>query len=236
MASTTDQPPSNMFAYVLHNTMYSWSFHLICGVLCTYVFYSTTEESIDSPFYSSVNESDLGRAGKPPVSSRINRWLRHVCVRITVVILELLRWVRDKVEREVFKMKKKKVQSSADVTRNIHFNRPDRNFGYPTNYIRLVGSLYVCSRYFWIILASDEDQALTCGSLLCFPPPSFSTSCLSCSTGKYTLWSFIFKFLWEQFRKMVNLYFLVIALLQVCESTHMYTHTHTHTHIHSHTH
>ena len=104
--------------------------------------FPAAEEGIDNPFnYSSVNESDHGRSGRIPVSSRIYHWLNHVRVRAIVLILQMLIWVRDKIEREVFKMKKQKVQSSVDVTRRIHFNRPELNLGFPNNYIRWVGVL-----------------------------------------------------------------------------------------------
>lgn len=35
------------------------------------------------------------------------------------------------------------------------------------------------------------------------------------STSKYNIVTFIFKFLYDQFRRYANLFFLVIALLQV---------------------
>ena len=39
------------------------------------------------------------------------------------------------------------------------------------------------------------------------------------TTGKYNIFSFIFLFLWEQFSKYANLFFLSIALIQVCNSS-----------------
>lgn len=50
----------------------------------------------------------------------------------------------------------------------------------------------------------------------------FYSSCafwsLLCSTAKYSPVLFIPKFLFEQFRRYANLFFLLIALLQVCST------------------
>ena len=83
-----------------------------------------------------MNETDYGHSGHVPVSTQICRWLNHVRVRAIVLVIQMLIWIRDKIEREVFKVKKNKVQSSADVTRRVHFNRPELNVGFPNNYIR----------------------------------------------------------------------------------------------------
>lgn len=47
-----------------------------------------------------------------------------------------------------------------------------------------------------------------------FDPLYFLLS-FSCSTGKYTIITFLPKFLFEQFRRYANIFFLFIALLQV---------------------
>ena len=106
-----------------------------------YLLLPPAEESIDNPFrYSSVSEDDYGHPGVHiPVSTQLWRWLNNARVRAIVLVIQMLIWIRDKVEREVFKVKKNKVQSSADITRRIHFNRPELNVGFPNNYIRWAG-------------------------------------------------------------------------------------------------
>lgn len=87
-----------------------------------------------------MNEGDYEHPGvRIPLSTRLWRWLNNARVRAIVLVIQMLIWIRDKVEREVFKVKKNKVQSSADVTRRIHFNRAELNVGFPNNYIRWAG-------------------------------------------------------------------------------------------------
>lgn len=109
-------------------------------------------------------------------------------------------------------------QSSLTVhTRKIYVNSSKENEIFASNAIRLVGYfifypfvIYFTPLFVHLISLSKSNGTLCFSFFL-----SISTDFIF-STCKYSLYSFLPRFLLEQFRRYSNVFFLIIVLLQVC--------------------
>ena len=100
------------------------------------------DESLDGEKVFKSYHSTEGPDGGPGGGARGNGWntvllwIRGTALRALVMLVELLRMVRNQILKSF--CNKKITKEESNVQRDVYFNHPEENVGFPNNYIRFV--------------------------------------------------------------------------------------------------